>query len=564
KLEKVVFTEGATTVPTQCFSGCRLLKEVVLPKTIKTINSYSFESCSNLKTIELPSALERIDSSAFRKTGLTGIDIPDSVKNLSSNAFSDCKSLKTAAIGSGLSTIGSSAFSNCTALEKVTLRGEKLKAGTNAFYNCRKLSEIDYSNTSFVFDRTAFVKCYSLKDMNLVYLQRPDSTMTITTENTAVDGIVDITVDFAALEGRFNEDSSFTLALSVPDGITVLPDTFRTDAGEIDAETASSLKIPFKTSSGSLKFSVKAAEAGTFDIDADLIFMENKNERTEPIHSVSLTADVLSISAPSTTNSLKINVSGTGPKGKDLEVYLGEKLIGSPAADAKTGRYTLAVELPDGEDGSKYVLKAKYGDTATSDFEVVYDKTAPAVSSIKLGVNGNSAEKDITEVFTQCTSPVMYLVPSMALNLTAEISNSDLIEKVYFTSTKLDKVAKLEATFDEKSGLWIAKGYFDGNKNYVPGTLNVVVVTKAEYSALQAEKLDIDLTKGYFSRPGNIRFLVDPSGIVYEGAPSNAIKGAEMTVYYLDADGKAVVWDGKDYDQQNPLLTDEFGAYAWD
>ena len=564
KLEKVIFTEGAATVPTQCFNGSNMLREVVLPNTIKTINSYSFEGCSNLKSIELPEALERIDSSAFKNTGLTSIVIPDSVKNLSSNVFSNCKNLKTAVVGSGLSNIGSSAFLNCTALEKVTLKSAKLKASSYAFSNCRKLSEVDYSNTAFTFDRTAFAKCYSLKDMNLIYLERPVSTMTINTENAAVDGIVNFTVDFSALEGRFNEDSSFTLLLTVPQGITVLPDTFQTDAGAVSAEDVSALKIPFNTSSGKLTFSAKAAQAGTFDIDADLSFMENKNERIEPIHSVRFTADVLSLSAPSTTNSLKINVSGTGPKGKEIGVYVGDKLIGSPVADTKTGKYSLAVELPDGADGSKYVLKAKYGDTVTSDFEVVYSKDAPAVGSIKLGINGKAAENDITDVFTKCTSPVMYYVPSKALDLTAEISNSAFVEKVFFTSTKLDKVAKLEATYDEKSGLWTAKGYFDGNKNYVPGTLNIVVVTKSEYNALQAAKLDIDYTKGYFSRPGNIRFLVDPSGIVYEGAPSNAVEGAEMTVYYMGEDGKAVVWDGKDYDQQNPLLTDETGAFAWD
>ncbi|SFW42412.1 leucine-rich repeat protein [Ruminococcus flavefaciens] len=564
KLEKVSFAEGSTAVPTQCFSGCRMLREVVLPKTIKTINSYAFESCSGLKSIELPASLERIDGSAFRRSGLTSIDIPDSVKNLSSYVFNDCQSLKTAAIGSGITTISSSAFSNCKALEKVTLRAAKLKASSNSFYNCRKLSEIDYSNTAFTFDRTAFTKCYSLKDMNLVYLERPVSTMTITTENAAVDGIVDFTVDFSALEGRFNEDSTFTISLTVPDGVTVLPDTFKTNEGTVKGEDVSALKIPFSSSSGKLTFSAKAIKEGTFDIDADLVFKEGKYDRAEPIHSVRFTADVLSLSAPSTTNSLKINVNGTGPKSKEIGIYLGDKLIGSPVADAKTGKYSLAVELPEGESGTKYVLKAKYGDTVTSDFEVVYDKEVPAVGSIKLGVNGNAAETDITDVFTKCTSPVMYLIPNKALNLTAEISNSTLVQKVYFTSTKLDKVAKLEATYDEKTGLWTAKGYFDGNKNYVPGTLNVVVVTKSEYSALQAEKLDIDYTRGYFSRPGNIRFLVEPSGIVYEGAPSNTVKGAEMTVYYMDENGKAVAWDGKDYDQQNPLLTDEFGAYTWD
>ncbi len=90
------------------------------------------------------------------------------------------------------------------------------------------------------------------------------------------------------------------------------------------------------------------------------------------------------------------------------------------------------------------------------------------------------------------------------------------------------------------------------------------MISKSKANALKASKLDIDYMDAYYSRQGDIRFVTDPSGRVYEGAPSNAVKGAEMTIYYMDEDGKAVVWDGTDYDQKNPLLTDEFGAYAWD
>ena len=564
KLEKVTFADGIQAVPSQTLSSCRQLKEAVLPESVKSINSYAFENCTSLSSIELPAALEKLEGSCFRSSGLKDIVIPDSVKNMASYAFNNCKQLKTATIGSGLTSISTNVFAGCISLEKVTLKSTKLKALANSFFNCRKLTEVDYSNTDFTFDRLAFSKCYSLKDMNLVYLNRPTSTMTINTENTAVNGIVEFTVDFETLSGHYNEDSTFTLSLTVPDGLTVLPDTFITDEGAVDAETVASMKIPFTKPSGQLKFSVQAAKSGTFDIDADLIFREGKYDRVEPIHSVRLTADVLSLSAPSTTNDLKINVSGTGPKGKKVDIYLDDKLIGSPVVDESTSKYTLAVELPEGEDGSKYVLRAKYNDTATSDCSVIYSKEQPSIKNIKLGINGNDADNDITGVFTKCDSPVMYYVQNKPVTITADISNSAAVEKVFITSTKNDKIAKLEASYDENTGLWIAKGFFDGSRNYVPGTLNVVVVTKSEYSALQAAKLDIDYTKGYFSRPGDIRFFSDPTGFVFEGAPSNAIKGAEVTLYYMGEDGKAVAWDGKNYDQKNPLITDEFGAYAWD
>ncbi|WP_303834273.1 leucine-rich repeat protein [Ruminococcus flavefaciens] len=564
KLEKVTFADGITAIPSNALTNCSMLKEVVLPDSLKAINSSAFENCTSLNSIELPSSVEKLEGSCFKNSGITGIVIPDSVKNLSSSIFSNCKNLKTVTLGSGISTVYTSTFSNCTSLEKVTFTSPKLKLLANAFLNCRSLKEVDYSNTDLTFDRLSFSKCYALKDMDLIYLDRPTSTMTITTENTAVSGIVDLTVDFEALSGHYNEDSSFTVALTVPDGVTLIPDSFKTADGPVSAEEAETKKITFSAPKGKLTFSAMATESGTFDIDADLIFKNERVERVEPIHSVRFTADVLSLSVPSTTNSTKITVNGTGPKGKAIEVYLDDKLIGSPVADAVTGRYTLPAELPDGADGSKYVLKAKFGDTVTSDFTVLYSKEQPAVNSIKLGINGKDADTDITDVFTMCKSPVMYYIPSKAVTFTADISNSDLVEKVCFTSTKQDNTSTLEAEYNKDTGLWTAKGYFDNSKSYTPGELNVVVVTKSEYEKIQAAKAEVDFTKGYFSRSGNIRFTLAPTGRVYEGAPSNAVSGAEMTLYHMGEDGKAAAWDSKNSDQQNPLYTDDLGAYTWD
>lgn len=68
-----------------------------------------------------------------------------------------------------------------------------------------------------------------------------------------------------------------------------------------------------------------------------------------------------------------------------------------------------------------------------------------------------------------------------------------------------------------------------------------------------------------FTLSGFIRFIIDPSGIVYEAVKSNRISGAVMTVYYLDIEtDEAVLWNAEDYEQANPIYTDSQGAYAWD
>ena len=68
--------------------------------------------------------------------------------------------------------------------------------------------------------------------------------------------------------------------------------------------------------------------------------------------------------------------------------------------------------------------------------------------------------------------------------------------------------------------------------------------------------------------------VIDPSGYVYEAVPSNRVEGVKAECYYYDypvdeygipADEKAdIFWDAEEYDQVNPLYTNEEGRYAWD
>ena len=60
-----------------------------------------------------------------------------------------------------------------------------------------------------------------------------------------------------------------------------------------------------------------------------------------------------------------------------------------------------------------------------------------------------------------------------------------------------------------------------------------------------------------------VQKIHDPSGYVYEAVFSNRVEGATVTTYYREDDGTAVLWDAEDYDQQNPLITDGEGFYAW-
>lgn len=61
------------------------------------------------------------------------------------------------------------------------------------------------------------------------------------------------------------------------------------------------------------------------------------------------------------------------------------------------------------------------------------------------------------------------------------------------------------------------------------------------------------------------KYIWDPSGYVYEAVVDNRIEGVTTTIFEKDTDsGQLVFWDATEYLQENPLVTDSHGRYAWD
>lgn len=58
--------------------------------------------------------------------------------------------------------------------------------------------------------------------------------------------------------------------------------------------------------------------------------------------------------------------------------------------------------------------------------------------------------------------------------------------------------------------------------------------------------------------------LVDPSGYIYDAADGSRVRGATVTLYYLQPDRDAwVVWDAEAFGQQNPQTTPKDGSYGF-
>ncbi|HEP1813178.1 TPA: leucine-rich repeat protein, partial [Streptococcus suis] len=61
-----------------------------------------------------------------------------------------------------------------------------------------------------------------------------------------------------------------------------------------------------------------------------------------------------------------------------------------------------------------------------------------------------------------------------------------------------------------------------------------------------------------------IKYIIDPSGIITNADSNLPVRGATTTVYYRGENGEEVLWDAGEYSQLNPLSTTINGEYAWD
>ena len=89
--------------------------------------------------------------------------------------------------------------------------------------------------------------------------------------------------------------------------------------------------------------------------------------------------------------------------------------------------------------------------------------------------------------------------------------------------------------------------------------------TKSLYSNCSSTPKPVSEPRGDRYPGKDKKYTIDPSGYVYEGVPSNRLQGVTATCYYKDTEtGEPVLWDASQYEQENPLITDEQGNYRWD
>lgn len=117
---------SVTRIARDSFSDSRYLQKLVMGNKVIQIEERAFIGARALKRITLSSRLKKIGNSAFegcRK--LQKIVIPSKVNAISFNMFSGCTALKEVVAGKSVAYVNSRAFKNCRSLQKLTFRGKK-------------------------------------------------------------------------------------------------------------------------------------------------------------------------------------------------------------------------------------------------------------------------------------------------------------------------------------------------------------------------------------------------------------------------------------------------------
>ncbi len=119
-IDKVVISDGVTSISDQAFERCAVLTSVTIPDSVTAIGRMAFSYCMNLTSVTIPDSVTTIGDGAFRYcNNLTSVTIPDSITTIGAATFMECSSLTSITIPNSVTSIGDFAFFNCESLTDV-------------------------------------------------------------------------------------------------------------------------------------------------------------------------------------------------------------------------------------------------------------------------------------------------------------------------------------------------------------------------------------------------------------------------------------------------------------
>ena len=161
-----------TTIMEYAFSGCKDLKDVIIPCSVTRIGDYAFFNSSvetvSFDLVEYPPV--SIGEGAFMKCErLKSFTMNQPLKDVSNYMFMSCPNLTSVYIYynsyADMDTIGACAFANCVNLKYLYIPNSITTIRKGAFANCYSLPRIDLPGGITTIERYAFAECHALQNV---------------------------------------------------------------------------------------------------------------------------------------------------------------------------------------------------------------------------------------------------------------------------------------------------------------------------------------------------------------------------------------------------------------
>jgi hypothetical protein len=145
----------------------------------------------------------------------------------------------------------------------------------------------------------------------------------------------------------------------------------------------------------------------------------------------------------------------------------------------------------------------------------------------------------------------------------------------------LEKVDQLQWCYYALNAARFVQPFFSAGLKYSGHPVAAFIFDVASNIVFDIVGSYLDKSLDYYTAGGQgtyLRWLIDPSGYVYDADNSQVLEGVTVTAYWIPYDESdsdfwnkpptssqyGTIWEASEYSQQNPLLTDAEGNYAWD
>ena len=304
-----------------------------------------------------------------------------------------------------------------------------------------------------------------------------------------------------------------------------------------------------------LRFCVAPVAEGDFYPSASVEFNYLNQPKAQPVSNTHFLAKAITIQAPNYVIEKGVTVTGFAPAYANVNIVTAEnETIGQGAANAlgqykircsfnASGSRTLVMHA----EASTDIISGILSDTCST----FYDADAAAPKEIQMTHYNKWYKRNMTIIWNldSCTTNEKYYYYYLNADFTFRVQFVGSVDTVTFIAIGQDGSRTSIPAIHAGNNEWYATEYIHTYK--VPVRVDLVYGNAGTLTSYETCK--------------SVSAIADPSGYVYEAVSSNRLEGVTAAAYMKKTEEDVpVLWDATDYDQENPMLTDAAGGYAWD